>query len=533
MKIKRLISILIVITLILALSACQTNTTSSTSTGSATTTTGSATTKTQSSQTTAVTSSDEPIELLWMGFSFTTEIEEDLLMPIIEEKFNVEITRTPTVWNNQESLALYFAEGNRPDVLMCRPIPKATLIKEGFIRSFALDDYYQYMPDHSKSIEVLVPREEVELQMVSDGVAWGIPWATEGYVAPFGDIYNMTWLNKLGISEIPQTIDEMYAYCKAVTQNDPDGNGVDDTFGLSSGGTYGFFSIFAHFEVQHNSYANNNGVITANVIEEGYKEALRLLASWYDEGLIDPEFATKGWMDYQKLAYSGKLGIYSHRVPYNYGSDIPALLSYNSDYKYESTVGLVNSSGKVSTWRDYPNLFAYFPFYFGENCSDEQMHAAMKILNSNAVDEEMALYAFSGVQIGDKPNYQINDGAHVLTEAYLASGTKEFDRSGRAYYGMIPSMLTPISQMSEKSQSLTEYAFSLPFISRGVGFSFEGTSEVAIAKAADVNGISDSYMIDVIMGRKNIDETWDAYVTEWKAAGGQEIIEDYTKRVNK
>ena len=43
------------------------------------------------------------------------------------------------------------------------------------------------------------------------------------------------WLAKLGL-DMPQTWEELYEVCHAFTYNDPDGNGVNDTYGLTGDG---------------------------------------------------------------------------------------------------------------------------------------------------------------------------------------------------------------------------------------------------------------------------------------------------------
>lgn len=43
------------------------------------------------------------------------------------------------------------------------------------------------------------------------------------------------WLENLGL-EMPTSLDELYDVLYAFTYNDPDGNGVDDTYGITSAG---------------------------------------------------------------------------------------------------------------------------------------------------------------------------------------------------------------------------------------------------------------------------------------------------------
>ena len=61
-----------------------------------------------------------------------------------------------------------------------------------------------------------------------EGVNWGIPRLR---VLPRnGAVIWQDWLDNLGL-EMPTTFDELYDVLYAFTYNDPDGNGVQDTYG--------------------------------------------------------------------------------------------------------------------------------------------------------------------------------------------------------------------------------------------------------------------------------------------------------------
>ena len=54
-----------------------------------------------------------------------------------------------------------------------------------------------------------------------------------GRLPEFQPMINTAWLDELGL-DIPTTTDEWYEVCKAFTEEDPDGNGKNDTFGYGS-----------------------------------------------------------------------------------------------------------------------------------------------------------------------------------------------------------------------------------------------------------------------------------------------------------
>ena len=48
-------------------------------------------------------------------------------------------------------------------------------------------------------------------------------------------VWRRTWLEAIG-EEVPKTLEDAERVWYAFTKNDPDGNGVNDTYGLSAGG---------------------------------------------------------------------------------------------------------------------------------------------------------------------------------------------------------------------------------------------------------------------------------------------------------
>ena len=64
-----------------------------------------------------------------------------------------------------------------------------------------------------------------------------------------GLIVRADWLEKLDI-DIPETIDRFYEMLKAFKEQDPDGNGQDDTFGYIGRDTTLFEDVFGAFGIQ-------------------------------------------------------------------------------------------------------------------------------------------------------------------------------------------------------------------------------------------------------------------------------------------
>lgn len=94
------------------------------------------------------------------------------------------------------------------------------------------------------------------------------------------------------------------------TFDDPDGNGQNDTYGLSCAG-YNYLSfLMGAFgaSTERDNFLNDDGTITTNAISNEYKDALKYLNSIYKEGLIDPEMFTCTYEQAQAKWGRGEMG---------------------------------------------------------------------------------------------------------------------------------------------------------------------------------------------------------------------------------
>lgn len=107
------------------------------------------------------------------------------------------------------------------------------------------------------------------------------------------------WLDKLGVTELPYKLDDFVNLMYRFTNDDPDGNGENDTFGFSTTVCRNIFSAFYGItsfpDPSHNSrieYYNMNGKMECGDILPTNKDALAVLAKCFADGVIDPEFVS-------------------------------------------------------------------------------------------------------------------------------------------------------------------------------------------------------------------------------------------------
>jgi putative aldouronate transport system substrate-binding protein len=244
-----------------------------------------------------------------------TVVEDPYAFKVIEEAYNVSfnfITINPQEYTRKKPLLL--ANGLIPDYWSEGPAGIVTGHKHGFLMPVPRELLIKHCPSLVRMVNVMAPYlwrvGEVE------GQNFIVPslWPSSRY--PRTGAWRKDWLENVGISETPSTIDTYEEALKRFTFNDPDGNGKNDTFGMSGdlsqgGGT--FTEIFGAYGVMPYNWVLRNGEIAWGGIQPQAREALETLRRWYEAGYIHPDFITDIWYKegFEKF-YSGTVGYHNY-----------------------------------------------------------------------------------------------------------------------------------------------------------------------------------------------------------------------------
>ena len=125
------------------------------------------------------------------------------------------------------------------------------------------------------------------------------------------------WLEKLNL-EAPKTMEELFDVAMAFTTQDPDGNGLADTYGLYLDKDLGGLNyLLAAYEVYINKTGKDefwvkqaDGSYMPGCTDPKAKVPLAKLAELYKAGGIDKEFAVKDAAKAEESIAAGKTGIY-------------------------------------------------------------------------------------------------------------------------------------------------------------------------------------------------------------------------------
>lgn len=188
--------------------------------------------------------------------------------------------------------------------------------RKGFMDNLYTQDVIQpvdeYVEQYSTSYkQYLEAHPELKPYLIAeDGKMYGMTSArTPLGVANHGMWIRRDWLDALELS-VPQTMEELNAAALAFTKEDPDGNGQNDTFGI--GFNYNWITIMKSMYGQPSEgMMVEDGVVGDWVGSQGYADCFAQIKSWYENGVIDPEYVTDTNYEKQRQhLVTGKTGIY-------------------------------------------------------------------------------------------------------------------------------------------------------------------------------------------------------------------------------
>ena len=243
-----------------------------------------------------------------LGMTFPSGMDENdnRYLNYIEGQtgLDIQITTPPTEVYD-EKLDVIMSSGNLPDMLHAyEPVWFGNYAKQGAFQP--LDDLIDQYGPHLKE---KIPAEAWD-RVRYGGKIYAVPSLNEvsGVELMYG---RKDWLDRLGLQP-PKTLKEYREVIRAFTRDDPDGNGIDDTIGLTLTIDLGRSSpFFGAFGTQLNTWFERDGKLVNGSILPETKEALAYLNGLYEEGLLDREFPLNLQNNLFEKIEDGKVGLFS------------------------------------------------------------------------------------------------------------------------------------------------------------------------------------------------------------------------------
>ncbi|MEI7834073.1 MAG: hypothetical protein WCJ56_12860 [bacterium] len=347
----------------------------------------------------------------WLGVpSFSSGKPNSERQKFIENYFNVKFN--PIFLDDNaygRKKPLMFAGGDIPDVCWENdPNALQRDVYHGFFMEIPHEVILKYAPTYSKYLSEEAP--VAWLYSSVNGKNYGIPTMNLGLTFPNPGVWRMDWLKKVGINKVPETIEEYHEALYRIRNNDPDGNGLKDTYGMSgdiqSWWWTSFGDIFGAYGVMPFDWQlGSDGKVTWGGVRPEAKEVVELLRQWYKEGLIDPQFTTdkngpptkdieRKFVDGQLgyIYYYGKYDNMDPAMPNNFRGTV-----LKRQPKAELAVGKfpVGPTGKSGgrVWGAGGNILAFGP---GVRKNPAIVIRVLKMLETYSTVEAFSLEAANG-----------------------------------------------------------------------------------------------------------------------------------------
>ena len=504
-------------------------------------------------------SKEEKFTINWTQYFVAPSAEDAVIIKLLEEKFNVDINVLPIEDGNfMEVLNTYLLDPDAPDapdVLRLKdPSVFNTYIDQGSIGAFDMELVKEHFPIYYKAMTEFEGGIFLNYGAF-EGEQYGLPAIAAGNLFHLPCVYNKTWMENVGVTETPKTLDELHDLLYKFTYEDPDQDGVQDTYGISSDGMRQVFGAFginpgaADGRTDHSAFSVINGEFQYDATSERYKEALKVLRSWYQEGLIDPEFITGentgGYWAISHSMVNNRIGMtvrgnYYHWVSegdYQFKNengemeDVAAgacgaeFAAANPDQELVYGDPVVGPYGDASlkSWTLLAQIYAFSPELV-EN--EDKFIRVLEIMNfmaqKSTTNEPEVIKAWYDEVYGEE-YYYINDlekKLFGLTAKYYEDYPEDapVNNFGREEWG--PTLPDP--QVGEGA----EFAYSLGYDKNGHSTLLQFSLPLMAEYQTNLTNLKDNWMVNFITGAKDIDADWDAYIKEMNASGLDKMFEE-------
>ncbi|MGI2296126.1 extracellular solute-binding protein [Paenibacillus sp. GXUN7292] len=313
---KKMSSILMLISITaLLLSACGGNNPASPS--SQTSTTPSSTTTLGSSNSPDESSTGKPVKISIMNGLYdmpaNVDPNDNKWTNIFKESFpNLEIEwillpRDSAQFNQKKQMLM--GAGDFPNLVLSTKTDMINWANSGII--IPVDDL---IGEHVPNLKRYLSDEDMR-NVTYLGKKYAIPAPTSSLQNPTVTYIRKDWLDKLQLP-MPETTEQFMEVMKAFTEQDPDGNNKNDTYGFASQKNLVFmdntlaFPFGVNLDTQSNSinWQQVDGKLIPDFITPGAKQALAYFRDMYASGVYDKESMVLDYSKLEEKITSGKYG---------------------------------------------------------------------------------------------------------------------------------------------------------------------------------------------------------------------------------
>ncbi len=334
------------------------------------------------------------------------------------------------------------------------------------------------------------------------------------------------WLKNVGL-EMPTDLDSLYNVLYAFTYNDPDGNGVKDTYGIAA--TMADSATFQHLMTAFGIPLNfkdgavllDDGTVTTFIKHPRFLEAIDYLRKLYQNGVIDPDFATLTLMQCFERLWQGTIGALDFQAVGTTNNWYPGRYTFEVPENPGDLFGFAIINGNGAT-KVYPNYLSA-DHVISADCKNPEL--AVKLINYmyyNTEGQELTYMGVEGKQFDwidkEQGKYQ-RLGIYTDDVAPRAAGA--FVYNGWGGSTLVNAETRLMNKTTQDAQS-AEWAVAVDY--PNITATLESRSEYGTT----LDDIVKECFAQLIVTTGDVEAEYKEFVARWEEEGGLEYEAEAT-----
>lgn len=366
------------------------------------------------------------------------------------------------------------------------------------------------------------------------------------------------WLEATGRSEIPSRIDEIVELLYDFSNNDPDRDGQDDTYGLGAsaaflGGGMPLDVFFAAYDAYPEIWVETGGELAYGSILPETKEAIEVLRQLHAEGVLSPEWPVLGaWSEAPDEIAQEKVGAaFTQQWWHNWGGVTQTVANNpgmewehtfvrkaNGDYINVPVTAQVTAINAVNSDFSNPEVLAkLYNLHYMKTTNPETADGNFHTIRTEAGGVSAFFYwndFFAAHKTDTNPILALE-----VTEAIETGDPSKLNPEARGYYDGAMAYLENRDALTGNDTGYGNYRTFGPggtntveawlMINEGLFQidAYQGVPTPAQATyAGDLRSTRNELFIQMIVGELDVDDGWDQWLAYWEANGGAEWTDE-------
>jgi putative aldouronate transport system substrate-binding protein len=484
----------------------------------------------KSNSSSATTADGKAVISMMLPSFYGTDLKNDRSDEVVQKFQDYTNTQVNFQWENNGAYAekLGLTLMDRDNMPMILTLTGSSTISANVVdaaKKGAFWDLTSYLKDAAAYPNLSKNIPEVSSALKVDGQLIGIYRSRA--LGRYGFSYRKDWAEKVGITEDPKTIEDVYNMMYKFTYNDPDGDGKNDTYGLEMTKYTGPLDIIQTWFGCGNSWTIQNGKMVAVNQTQEYKDALKWIRKMYQDGLIRKDWATIDSGTFGDGCKKGEDGIFidvmdgAKRVQDYFDTNkVPSVVDSSKTASMQ-LVGPVNN--KTLATSGYNGFYAITK---AGAKTEQDVKNCLHFLDKMCDDQMMVLgdYGLEGM------TYQLNSSNEIQKIGTLEA--KDTPHQGLnqviAYipnqYPSNPSVAMTASLKAQlDSQARNEKVAVL-----NPALQYLSNSDVNAEVGTDIAQILDDARTQYVCGQID-DAGLNAALQQWADRGGTKLVEDVNR----